>query len=181
MGPAAGASAQTASIAASVIQACEQLQQPLRAMARRTGGGSTEEILRHAKVPYVEAVVGSETRLGRIAGRARFLPSYLLSSRRWIKAASGVQFCEVRVDAETGETRVSRWVGVFDIGRVINAKTAASQLRGGVVMGLGLAMTEETLVDPRTGTGVAAAVANAVHHATGKRVRDLPITVDKLL
>jgi xanthine dehydrogenase YagR molybdenum-binding subunit len=226
MGPAAAGSVQTASTAAGVAQACEQLKQKLNAMARKTGGGSNEEILRRAKVPYVEAVVGSETRLGRIAGRARFLPGFLLDSRRWVKAASGVQFCEVRVDADTGETRVSRWAGVFDIGRVINAKTAASQLRGGIIMGLGMAMAEETLVDPRTGrimnpslaeyhvpvhadvppidvsfldepdpntplgilgagevgiTGVAAAVANAVHHATGKRVRDLPITLDKLL
>jgi xanthine dehydrogenase YagR molybdenum-binding subunit len=226
MGPAAASSLQTASIAASVLQACEQLKRTLNAMARKTGGGSHEEVLRRAKVPYVEAVVGSETRLGRIAGRARFLPGFLLESRRWVKAASGVQFCEVRVDAETGETRVSRWVGVFDIGRVINTKTASSQVRGGIVMGLGMATAEETLVDPRTGrimnpslaeyhvpvhadvppidvsflnepdpnmplgilgagevgiTGVAAAVANAVYHATGKRVRDLPITLDKLL
>jgi xanthine dehydrogenase YagR molybdenum-binding subunit len=226
MGPAAAASLQTASIAASVIQACEELKQTLKTMARKSGGDSTEEILRHAKVPHVEAVVGSDTRLGRIAGRARFLPKFVRDGQQWVKAASGVQFCEVRVDAETGETRVSRWVGVFDIGRVINTKTAASQLRGGIVMGLGLAMAEETLVDPRTGrimnpslaeyhvpvhadippidvsfldepdptmplgilgagevgvTGVAAAVANAVYHATGTRVRDLPITLDKLL
>jgi xanthine dehydrogenase YagR molybdenum-binding subunit len=226
MGPAAGVSVQTASTAASVLRACEELKQTLKSMARKTGGASNEEILRRAKVPHVEAVIGSETRLGRIAGRARFLPTFMREGQRWIKAASGVQFCEVRVDAETGETRVSRWVGVFDIGRVINAKTAASQVRGGIVMGLGLAMAEETLVDPRTGrimnpslaeyhvpvhadippidvsflddpdpttplgilgagevgvVGVGAAVANAVYHATGKRVRDLPITLDKLL
>jgi xanthine dehydrogenase YagR molybdenum-binding subunit len=226
MGPAAAASLQTASIAASVIRACEELKETLEAMARTTGGDSNEAILRGAKVPHIEAVVGSQSRLGRIAGRARFLPMFIRGSRQWVKAASGVQFCEVRVDADTGETRVSRWVGVFDIGRVINPKTAAGQLRGGIVMGLGMALTEETLVDPRTGrimnpslaeyhlpvhadvppmdvsflddpdptmplgligagevgvTGVAAAVANAVHHATGKRVRDLPITLDKLL
>ncbi|MFE3854462.1 xanthine dehydrogenase family protein molybdopterin-binding subunit [Streptomyces griseorubiginosus] len=226
MGPAAASSVQTASTAASVLQACEELKQKLKSMARKTGGVSPEEILRRAKVPHVEAKIGSETRLGRIAGRARFLPGFLLGAQRLIKAASGVQFCEVKVDAETGETRVSQWVGVFDIGRVINAKTAASQLRGGIVMGLGLAMAEETLVDPRTGrimnpslaeyhvpvhadvppidvsflddpdpntplgilgagevgiVGVGAAVGNAVYHATGKRVRDLPITLDKLL
>lgn len=198
----------------------------------RTGGGSKEEILRRAKVAHLEAVVGSDTRLGRIAGRARFLSNFMLDAQRWVKAASGVQSREVGVDAETGETRVSRWVGVFDIGRVINAKTSASQMRGGIVMGLGLglglglAMAGETLVAPRNGrimnpglaeyhvpvhvdippidvsflddpdpkmplgmlgdgevsmTGVGAAVVNAVHHATGKWVRDLPIILDKLL
>jgi xanthine dehydrogenase YagR molybdenum-binding subunit len=213
MGPAAGASLQTASIAASVIQACEELKQKLKGQTHPTDGD-------------LEAVVGSDTRLGRIAGRARFLPKFIMGGQRWMTAAYGVQFCEVRVDADTGETRVSRWVGAFDIGRVINPKLAASQLRGGIVMGLGLAMAEETLVDPRTGrimnpslaeyhvpvhadvppidvsflddpdpttplgilgagevgvVGVGAAVANAVYHATGKRVRDLPITLDKLL
>jgi len=143
-----------------------------------------------------------------------------------VRAATGAHFCEVRVDRETGEVRVSRWTGVVDIGTVVNPKTAASQVRGGIVMGLGMALSEQTLVDPRTGrivnpglaeyhlpghadvppidvsflgepdptmplgirgagevgvTGVAAAVANAVHHATGRRVLDLPITPDKLL
>ncbi|MFC4507727.1 MULTISPECIES: xanthine dehydrogenase family protein molybdopterin-binding subunit [Streptomyces] len=226
MGPTAGGSPQTASVGASVVQACEELKRSLKIMARKTGGEGYEAILRRANVPHVEARVGSETRLGRIAGRARFLVPFGRDNQRWVRAASGVQFCEVRVDAETGETRVSRWVGVFDIGRVINPKTAASQMRGGIVMGLGLALAEETLIDPRTGrimnpslaeyhvpvhadippidvsflddpdptmplgivgggevsvTGVGAAVANAVYHATGKRVRDLPITLDKLL
>src|SRR5277367_4919909 len=53
--------------------------------------------------------------------------------------------------ADTGEIRVSRWLGVFDVGTVINAKTAASQLRGGIVMGIGMALSEQTLIDPRTG------------------------------
>jgi xanthine dehydrogenase YagR molybdenum-binding subunit len=135
-------------------------------------------------------------------------------------------FCEVRVNAVTGETRVSRLLGSFDTGRIVNPKTAASQFRGGMIMGLGLALTEETLFDERCGrimnptlaeyhvpvhldvpqidvmwtdipdpqspfgvrgigeigiTGVGAAVANAVYNATGKRIRDLPITLDKLL
>jgi len=118
-------------------------------------------------------------------------------------------------------------VGVFDIGRALNAKTARSQLFGGMVWGIGLALHEATLMDERLGrvvnnnlaeyhvpvnadipmldvswidqvddranpigvkgigelgiTGSAAAVANAVFHATGKRVRDAPITLDKLL
>jgi xanthine dehydrogenase YagR molybdenum-binding subunit len=138
----------------------------------------------------------------------------------------GAIFCEVRVNAVTGEPRVSRILGSYDCGRIINAKTAASQFRGGIIMGLGLALMEDTNFDERTGrimnpslaeyhvpvhmdvpqievmwtdipdphtpagahgigeigiTGVGGAVANAVYNATGRRVRDLPITLDKLL
>ncbi|MCS3497737.1 xanthine dehydrogenase YagR molybdenum-binding subunit [Bradyrhizobium japonicum] len=135
-------------------------------------------------------------------------------------------FCELRVSEATGEVRVDRLVGSFDCGRILNPKTAASQLRGGMIMGLGMALTEETLLDERSGrvisasiadyhipahldvpeidvlwtdipdprtpmgargigeigtTGVAAAIANAAFNATGKRIRDLPLTPDKLL
>jgi xanthine dehydrogenase YagR molybdenum-binding subunit len=135
-------------------------------------------------------------------------------------------FCELRVSDVTGEVRVDRLVGSFDCGRILNPKTAASQFRGGMIMGIGMALTEETLLDERTGrimsasmadyhvpahldvpdidvlwtdipdprtpmgargigeigvTGVAAAIANAVFNATGLRVRDLPLTPDKLL
>jgi xanthine dehydrogenase YagR molybdenum-binding subunit len=145
---------------------------------------------------------------------------------KYSMASYGAQFCEVRVHAETGEVRVSRWLGSFDVGTVVNPKTAVSQLRGGIIMGIGMALTEETLFDERRGrimnpslaeyhvpvnldvphidiiftgipdehaplgargigeigiTGAAAAIANAVYHATGKRVRDLPITLDKLM
>jgi xanthine dehydrogenase YagR molybdenum-binding subunit len=146
--------------------------------------------------------------------------------QQWSMHSYGAQFCEVRVNAVTGETRVSRFLGSYDCGRVLNAKTGASQLRGGIIMGLGLALMEETLLDGRSGrvmnpslaeyhipvhmdvpeidvmwtdipdphapmgahgigeigiTGVGAAVANAVYNAVGTRVRDLPITLDKLL
>lgn len=145
---------------------------------------------------------------------------------KYSMASYGAQFCEVRVNEETGGVRVSRWLGSFDCGTIVNPKTATSQLRGGIVMGIGMALTEETLFDERRGrimnpslaeyhvpvnldvphieiiytgipdeyaplaargigelgiTGVAAAIANAVFHATGKRVRDLPVTLDKLL
>ena len=141
--------------------------------------------------------------------------------------AFGAQFVEVRIDAELGEIRVSRFVGAFDAGRVMNAKTARSQLIGGIVYGLGMALLEETHVDGETGrivnaniaeylvpvnadvpdiqtivvpndelvsnplgakgigelpmVGVAAAVANAVYHATGVRVRKVPIRIEDVL
>jgi xanthine dehydrogenase YagR molybdenum-binding subunit len=141
--------------------------------------------------------------------------------------AFGAQFAEVQVDTDTGEIRVPRLLGVFAVGRVINPKTARSQLVGGMTMGLSMALHEASVMDPRFGdytnhdlatyhvavnadvrelevawvpeddphlnpmgakgigeigiVGTAAAIANAVYHATGVRVRDLPITLDKVL
>jgi xanthine dehydrogenase YagR molybdenum-binding subunit len=141
--------------------------------------------------------------------------------------AFGAQFAQVEVDPDLGEIRVTRFVGAFDAGRILNAKTAQSQLLGGIVWGISMALFEEAAYDSRTArimnanlaeylvptnadipnpdlimieeddphvnpahvkgigevsiTGVAAAVANAVYHATGIRVRELPITLDKLL
>jgi xanthine dehydrogenase YagR molybdenum-binding subunit len=141
--------------------------------------------------------------------------------------AFGAQFAEVRIDPDLRTIAVSRWVGAFDCGKVINAKTARSQLIGGIVFGIGMALLEETRIDERTGrtlnaniadymmpvcadvpdietiaieasdtittpmglkgigelptVGVAAAIANAVYHATGVRVRELPIRLDKIL
>jgi len=135
-------------------------------------------------------------------------------------------FVEVKIDEELGIIRVTRVVSAVAAGRILNTKTASSQILGGVVWGIGMALHEETLIDHRFGrvmnaniaeyhvpvnadihdievifvdepdesinrlgikglgeigiVGVAAAVANAVYHATGTRVRDLPITLDKL-
>lgn len=252
-GPMAGGSGQTATVARGLLQACEQLKRSALALARRSPdsplrgrrpgeleardgglyrvdrpgeGESYTAILARAGRPALEARVGSDTRVGRALSQVKMIGGFLNDRRRWVRAATGAHFCEVRVDEDTGEIRLTRWLGVFDVGKVINSKTAASQLRGGIVMGIGSALSEETLVDPRSGrimnpglaeyhvpvqadvptidvewldepdptaplgllgvgevgiTGVAAAVANAVHHATGVRIRDLPITLDRLL
>ncbi len=149
------------------------------------------------------------------------------AAQRFSMHAFGAQFAAVRVNQDTGEVRVPRLLGVFAVGRVINAKTARSQLLGGMTMGLSMALHEASVLDPRFGdfvnhdfaeyhiatnadvgtvdvawideddpyvnpmgakgigeigiVGTAAAIANAVYHATGVRVRDLPITLDKLL
>ncbi len=141
--------------------------------------------------------------------------------------AFGAQFVEVRVDADSGEVRLNRVLGVFAVGRVINPKTARSQFIGGMTQGLGMALQEESVMDRGFGdylnhdlaqyhvpvnadiedieavaideddaelnpmgskgigeigiVGTAAAVANAVFHATGRRVRELPIRLDRVL
>jgi xanthine dehydrogenase YagR molybdenum-binding subunit len=148
-------------------------------------------------------------------------------SRQHARNTHSAIFAEVKVDEELGVIRVTRVVSAVAAGRILNTKTAHSQIMGGVVWGIGMALHEETLLDHRFGrfmnanlgeyhvpvnadihdievifvdepdaiinplgikgvgeigiVGVAAAVANAIYHATGKRVRDLPITLDKLL
>jgi xanthine dehydrogenase YagR molybdenum-binding subunit len=139
----------------------------------------------------------------------------------------GAHFAEVGVDSYTGEIRLRRMLGVFSAGRILNHKTARSQLIGGMIFGVGNALHEEGVVDLRSGAfanrdlaeyllpvhadipdvdavildgrddkanvlgvkglgelgvcGAGASVANAVFNATGERVRDYPITLDKLL
>jgi xanthine dehydrogenase YagR molybdenum-binding subunit len=142
-------------------------------------------------------------------------------------AGFGAHFAEVGVDRDTGEVRVRRMLGVFAAGRILNPKTARSQMIGGLTWGIGAALIEENYVDPRFGSfigqdlasyhvavnadvgaldvvfldeadphgsplgskgvgelgicGAGAAVMNAIHNATGARIRDFPATPDKLL
>ena len=145
----------------------------------------------------------------------------------WSHYAFGANFAEVWVDEDLGLVSVPRYLAVIAAGRILNPKTAASQIIGGIVWGIGNALMEESVLDERSGhfvtrtladyhvpvnadigdvqvlfapetdtrvnrmgvkgvgeigiTSVAAAIANAVYNATGRRVRDLPITPDKLL
>jgi xanthine dehydrogenase YagR molybdenum-binding subunit len=147
--------------------------------------------------------------------------------KRFAMHSFGAQFAEVRVNEDTGEVRLTRMLGVFSAGRIINPRTARSQFIGGMTMGLSMALLEDGVLDARFGhvvthdfaeyhiaanadvvdmdaiwldevdphsnpmgsrgigeigiVGAAAAIANAAWHATGVRVRDLPITADKFL
>ncbi len=234
----AGGSNQTATIFAAVQAAVEQVHRELLKLANHRA----DSPLHGAKYEQLEARDGglyqtSNAALGEtystilqkagkasVEGEAASGPP--LEMLKYSMASYGAQFCEVRVHADTGEVRVSRWLGSFDCGTIVNPKTAMSQLRGGIIMGIGMALTEETLFDERRGrimnpslaeyhvpvnldvpnieilftgipdahtplgargigeigiTGAAAAICNAVFNATGKRIRDLPITLDKLL
>ena len=232
----AGGSSQTASIAGAVIAVqralVEQLlalrsdESPLAGLTADEVGGRDEGLCELADPSRWESYAEI---LGR-AGRDEITVVASASDPDEVQAYSmhsfGAIFCQIRVNATTGETRVDRVLGSYDCGRIINAKTAASQFRGGIIMGIGLALMEDTNFDERTArimnpslaeyhvpvhmdvptielmwtdipdpyapagargigeigiTGVAAAVANAVYNATGRRVRDLPITLDKLL
>ena len=182
-------------------------------MSRRdsTRSMSIADVMRHGSVDRIEREM--TTNPAKDASRARNTHSAV--------------FAEVKVDEQLGVIRVTRVVSAVAAGRILNMKTATSQILGGVVWGIGMALHEETLIDHRLGrvmnadfagyhvpvnadvhdidvifvdepdeiinplgikgvgeigiVGVAAAIANAVFHATGKRVRDLPITLDKLL
>ena len=234
----AGGSSQTVSIALAVHQAADEIVEALLSLARQHAdsplakadmkevhpakagiyfkdrperGETYAAILRRAGQPFIERETSTAS-----AHEAR---TYSLHSY-------AAQFCEAAVHEQTGEVRIRRWVGAFDTGRILNPKTAISQFRGGIIMGIGMALTEETMFDDRTGrimnanlaeyhlpvqadvpfidivytdvpdphtplgahgigeigiTGAAAAVANAIYHATGKRITDLPIRLDKLL
>ncbi|TDD80193.1 xanthine dehydrogenase family protein molybdopterin-binding subunit [Actinomadura darangshiensis] len=194
----AGGSAGTASWGTAVVRACEALR------GKMNGAVPPEGI-------EASADTGDE----------------LKARDEYARHAFGAQFAEVEVDADTGEVRVRRMLGVFAAGRIINPKTARSQFIGGMTMGVGMALMEESVMDTEFGdylnrdlaqyhvpacadvrdidavwveesdphlnpmgskgigeigiVGAAAAVGNAVHHATGIRVRDLPITPARLL
>ena len=172
------------------------------------------------------AAILTRAKLPRLEAKADSAPDKE-EKKKFSMHAFGAQFCEVRVHEDTGEVRVARWVGAFDIGKRLNEKTAESQIRGGVIFGIGMGLTEATIADERDArlvnsnlaeyhipvcadvpwidvifvdteethanplgikgvgeigiVGVPAAIANAVYHATGTRVRELPLTPDRVL
>jgi xanthine dehydrogenase YagR molybdenum-binding subunit len=235
-GTIAGGSSQTASIGAAIIAAYDALVPALLKLAGNDSplaGLSADEVvsadggLCKADEPgRCESYVSILRRAGRDELAVEAAAPAPLEFQKYSMHSYGAQFAEVGVSEVTGEVRVRRFLGSFDCGRILNAKTATSQFKGGIIMGIGLALSEETLFDERTGrvmnpslseyhvpvqmdvpaidilwtdipdphspmgargigeigiTGVAAAIANAVYNATGKRVRDLPITLDKVM
>ncbi|MBV9859810.1 MAG: xanthine dehydrogenase family protein molybdopterin-binding subunit [Alphaproteobacteria bacterium] len=237
--PVSGGSQSAASVAAAVLAVAEQARQKLAAMAlalpHSPFAGRTVDALA-LEDGFVVAKDAAQSRVGIPSLLARNGLDRLVVTadakpgderQKYSTHSFGAQFAEVRVDPELGEIRVSRLVGAFAAGRILNAKTARSQAIGGITYGLGMALLEETRVDRRLGrvvnaniaeylvpvnadvpeiatifvpeedtrvnpagikglgelpmVGTAAAIANAVYHATGVRVRDLPIRIEKIL
>jgi xanthine dehydrogenase YagR molybdenum-binding subunit len=190
-----------------------------------------------AAVTFQDGVIAIENRSERLSDLiARNRPEGLTAmgeirpaadAGQWSSHTYGAHFVEAGVDPVTGEVRVRRMLGVFAAGRILNWKTARSQLTGGMIWGVGSALTEGNPIDPRYGSllnqdlgsylvpvqadigeldaimldetddkanpmgikgvgelgisGAGAAVANAIYNAVGVRVRDYPITPDKII
>src|SRR5207237_6530265 len=161
--PVAGGSNCTVSVGASVIAACDAVKRKIHNQIVEDGrsplfGTRFEEVLFHDGGIYRrddpargETFTAILQRFGKAMFDARGDAARDEAHSRYSIGSYGAQFSEVRVDEETGEVRVTRFLGVFDCGRIINPKTASSQLRGGIVMGIGMALTEEALFDVRKG------------------------------
>jgi xanthine dehydrogenase YagR molybdenum-binding subunit len=209
-----GGSWGAANTTVAVDRACAELNQRIRAVAGTGYNDIFAEVRRHFP-QGLEAV-------GRTL-KSKHDPNY----QDYSQFTYGASFAEVGVDAWSGEIRLRRMLGVFSAGRILNAKTARSQLIGGMIWGVSAALHEAAHVDPRSGAwvnsdfaeylipthadipaieahmledfdehanhlgvkgigelgagGTGASVANAVYNATGVRVRDFPITLEKLI
>lgn len=210
-GPISGGSLATASLVPAVAEATRRAWQKLPATFRE----------QRLALPEALRAAGRDS----VVGEATTEPGD--ERENFAFRSFGAHCVEVRWDPGITKLRVSRIVSAFDVGRIINRKTATSQIEGALVMGIGMALMEEAVYDGRTGrvvndnladyhvpvhadtpamdvtfldrpdphigdfgarglgeigiTGTAAAIANAVYHASGKRIRDLPITIEKLL
>lgn len=236
--PVAGGSNSTASVGQAIVAATATLRGKLAQMATADprsllngvppdrialGGGELFDEQDKSKREKLEKVIG---RNGKTPIEADGSSAPGEERKKYAFQSFGCHFVEVKVDEPLARVRVTRVVSAIDNGRVINRKTGRSQILGGVIMGVGMALMEETVFNPDGRpinanladyavcvnpdihdidvhfidrpdpyinamgargigeiaiVGVAAAVANAVYHATGKRVRELPITPDKLL
>ena len=240
MAPVEGGSWGAASTCSAIMDACASIQKDVLKGAHEVdvdplGGAKIDEVefvggfvqrkddpSRRVSLVDAIAAAGGEP----ITGKGHVKPG-LIDSMRFKSYTHSAVFCEVRVDEELGTVRVTRVVDAVAAGRILNPKTARSQILGGLVMGIGSALHEETIMDHRMGrfvnhnfadyhvpsnadieqlevifvpehdektspirakglgeigiVGTNAAIANAIFHATGKRIRNLPITIDKIL
>jgi xanthine dehydrogenase YagR molybdenum-binding subunit len=234
--PVSGGSSTVPSVAPAVVAACQAVRGKIIELARGDAQLGWHDVPAEALRLENGAVVapgGSVpiatllARAGQDAVEAEAGAALDDRAKHYSRHAFGAQFAEVLVDPDLGTIRVSRWVGAFDAGQVLNTKTAHSQLIGGITYGIGMALLEETHVDAETGrivnaniaeylvpvnadvpdiqavfvandernsnplgvkgvgelpmVGVAAAIANAVYHATGVRVRKVPIRIEDLV
>jgi xanthine dehydrogenase YagR molybdenum-binding subunit len=235
--PVAGGSWTAASIANAIVATCDELTAELLRLAQTAadsplaGVSPQDAVLVNSAVtskhdPGRAVTIAEAMRRGGVDRLEREKSNTPPSDESHARNAHSAVFAEVKIDEQIGVIRVTRVVSAVAAGRIINVKTARSQILGSVVMGIGMALHEETRTDHRLGrimnadfaeyhvpvnadiheievifvdepdevvnplgikgvgeigiVGVAAAIANAVYHATGKRIRDLPITIDKL-
>jgi xanthine dehydrogenase YagR molybdenum-binding subunit len=237
--PVEGGSFTASSVGSAVRAACDSVRETLFELARKVEGSPlakaslddvefADGVVRLRDDPSRSVSLVAAMRHGGVqvieedasAGPAS-------EQKKFSRHAHSAVFAEVEVDEDLGTVRVTRIVSAIAGGRVLNPKTARSQIMGGVVWGIGMALEEQSVIDQAFGrfmthnladyhvpvcadvhdievifveerdevvnplgakglgelgvVGVAAAIANAVYHATGKRIRDLPITLDKLL
>lgn len=234
----AGGSAATAAIGGAIRDAADKLTRQLLTLTGQVGtsplrGASPDEVVMRDGGLFLKAQPDVGLTYGAIlvASDQPFIeadgesPAPTLAMK-YAMASYGAHFCEVGVHQDTRQVKIRRFLSAYDCGRIMNPKTARSQIVGGIIMGIGMALLEEANVDERTGrlmnptlgeyhvpvnadipaievyfldqpdplmpmgvkpvgeigiVGAAAAVANAVFQATGIRVRNLPITADKIL
>ena len=226
-----------ASVAHAIAATADEIRKELWALAHREPGSplagtqSQDVVLREGKIinkqdPRRAVTIADAMRVGKVDRITKQKSTDFKDDSAYARNVHSAIFAEVRVDEQLGVIRVARVVSAVAAGRILNPKTARSQIAGGVVWGIGMALHEETLVDHHLGrminadfaeyhvpvnadihdvevifvdepddiinplgikgvgeigiVGVAAAIANAIYHATGKRIRDLPITLDKL-
>ena len=196
-------------------------------MAQKLGFNSADAVFADGQVRSGNRSVPLAQAAGATASLPRTRSSSATSRKKYQQMTFGAHFVEVGVDAATGEVRVRRMLAVCAAGRILNPKSARSQVIGAMTMGAGAALMEELAVDKRHGffvnhdlagyevpvhadiphqdvifldkpdplsspmkakgvgelgiCGVGAAVANAIYNATGVRVRNYPITLDKLI
>ncbi|MEM5434567.1 xanthine dehydrogenase family protein molybdopterin-binding subunit [Paraburkholderia diazotrophica] len=237
--PVSGGSQSVASVSPAVRDACEQARAKLVSMALADRGSplygwSASDVTVQGGWAMSKSDPTKRDPIAAILARAGGQPIEATSDtkpgdekQRYSFHSWGAIFAEVHVDADLGTIRVAKITAVYNVGRMLNVKTARSQLMGGLVWGIGAALEEQTTLDTQYGrfinanlaeyhvpvnadvgaldvvvldepdphinslgsrgigeigiTGVVAAIGNAVYHATGVRVRDLPITLDKVM